>query len=60
MRPAWLALGSGIGGRVRLRLGREEVAGRFLDVTDQGALLVAQDGDRRRQITAGELLFVDR
>ena len=60
VRPAWLALGSGVGDRVRLRLGREEVAGRFLDVTDQGALLVAQDGARRRQITAGELLFVDR
>jgi BirA family transcriptional regulator, biotin operon repressor / biotin---[acetyl-CoA-carboxylase] ligase len=60
VRPAWLALGSGLGDRVRLRLGREEVAGRFLDVTDQGALLVAQDDDRRRQITAGELLFVDR
>jgi BirA family biotin operon repressor/biotin-[acetyl-CoA-carboxylase] ligase len=60
VRPAWLALGSGVGDRVRLRLGREEVAGRFLDVTDQGALLVAQDGERRRQITAGELLFVDR
>jgi BirA family biotin operon repressor/biotin-[acetyl-CoA-carboxylase] ligase len=60
VRPAWLALGSGVGERVRLRLGREEVAGRFVDVTDQGALLVAQDGLRRRQITAGELLFVDR
>ena len=60
VRPAWLALGSGIGERVRLRLAREEVAGRFLDVTEQGALLVAQDGDRRRQITAGELLFSER
>jgi BirA family biotin operon repressor/biotin-[acetyl-CoA-carboxylase] ligase len=60
VRPAWLALGSGVGDRVRLRLGREEVAGRFLDVTDQGALLVAQDGAPGRQITAGELLFVDR
>ena len=60
VRPAWLALGSGVGDRVRLRLGREEVAGRFLDVTDQGALLVAQDGAGRRQITAGELLPVDR
>lgn len=60
VRPAWLALGSRIGDRVRLRLGREEVAGRFLDVTDHGALLVAEDGDRRREITAGELLFVDR
>jgi BirA family biotin operon repressor/biotin-[acetyl-CoA-carboxylase] ligase len=60
VRPAWLALGSRIDDRVRLRLGREEVAGRFLDVTDHGALLVAEDGDRRREITAGELLFVDR
>ena len=60
VRSAWLALGSRSGDRVRLRLGREEVAGHFLDVTDQGALLVAQDGDRRRRITAGELLFVDR
>jgi BirA family transcriptional regulator, biotin operon repressor / biotin---[acetyl-CoA-carboxylase] ligase len=60
VRAAWLALGSGIGDRVRLRLGREEVAGRFLDVTEQGALLVAQDGDRRRQIAAGELLFSER
>jgi BirA family biotin operon repressor/biotin-[acetyl-CoA-carboxylase] ligase len=60
VRAAWLTLGSGIGDRVRLRLGREEVAGRFLDVTEQGALLVAQDGDRRRQIAAGELLFSER
>jgi BirA family transcriptional regulator, biotin operon repressor / biotin---[acetyl-CoA-carboxylase] ligase len=60
VRPAWLALGSGVGDRVRLRLAREEVAGRFLDVTEQGALVVAQDGDRRRQITAGELLLSER
>ena len=60
VRPAWLALGSGIGDRVRLRLGREEVAGRFVDVTEQGALLVAQDGNRRRQISAGELLLQER
>jgi BirA family biotin operon repressor/biotin-[acetyl-CoA-carboxylase] ligase len=58
VRPAWLALSSGIGQRIRLRLPGEELAGRFLDVTDQGALLVGQEGDRRRQITVGELLFV--
>jgi BirA family biotin operon repressor/biotin-[acetyl-CoA-carboxylase] ligase len=58
VRPAWLALGSGIGQRIRLRLPGEELAGRFLDVTEQGALLVGQDGDRQRQITVGELLFV--
>jgi len=59
VRPAWLALGSGVGDRIRLRLGREEVAGRFLDVTEEGALVVAEDG-ARRQITAGEILSVER
>jgi BirA family biotin operon repressor/biotin-[acetyl-CoA-carboxylase] ligase len=60
VRPAWLALSSGIGDRVRLRFGRDEVAGRFLDVTAAGALVVAQDDGRRREITAGELMFVER
>ena len=57
VRPAWLALGCGIGDQIRLRLPGEELAGRFLDVTEQGALVVGQDGDRRRQIAAGELIF---
>ena len=57
VRPAWLARGCGVGDQVRLRLAGEELTGRFLDVTEQGALLVGQDGDRRRQITAGELIY---
>jgi BirA family transcriptional regulator, biotin operon repressor / biotin---[acetyl-CoA-carboxylase] ligase len=60
VRPAWLALGCTVGDRVRLRLAGEELAGRFLDVTEQGALLVGQDGDRRRRITAGELIYPAR
>jgi BirA family biotin operon repressor/biotin-[acetyl-CoA-carboxylase] ligase len=57
VRPAWLALGSGVGERIRLRLPGEELAGRFLDVTEQGALLLGEEGGRRRQITVGELLL---
>jgi BirA family biotin operon repressor/biotin-[acetyl-CoA-carboxylase] ligase len=57
VRPAWLALGCAIGDQIRLRLAGEELTGRFLDVTEQGALLVGQDGDRRRRITAGELIY---
>jgi BirA family transcriptional regulator, biotin operon repressor / biotin---[acetyl-CoA-carboxylase] ligase len=57
VRPAWLARGCGVGDQVRLRLATGELTGRFLDVTEQGALLVGQDGDRRRQITAGELIY---
>jgi BirA family transcriptional regulator, biotin operon repressor / biotin---[acetyl-CoA-carboxylase] ligase len=60
VRPAWLALGCAVGDRIRLRLAGEELAGRFLDVTDQGALLVGDEGDRRRQITAGELIYPAR
>jgi BirA family transcriptional regulator, biotin operon repressor / biotin---[acetyl-CoA-carboxylase] ligase len=60
VRPAWLALAFGIGDQARLRLGHEVIAGRLVDVTEQGALLVAQDGDRRRRISAGELLFWER
>jgi BirA family biotin operon repressor/biotin-[acetyl-CoA-carboxylase] ligase len=57
VRPAWLALGCAVGDRIRLRLAHEELAGRFLGVTEQGALLVGQDGDRQRRITAGELIY---
>jgi BirA family biotin operon repressor/biotin-[acetyl-CoA-carboxylase] ligase len=57
VRPAWLARGCGVGDQIRLRLATGELTGRFLDVTEQGALLVGQDGDRRREITAGELIY---
>jgi BirA family biotin operon repressor/biotin-[acetyl-CoA-carboxylase] ligase len=55
VREAWLARAFGIGGEVRLRLDREELAGRFLDLTENGALLLEQAGGQRRRIVAGDV-----
>jgi BirA family biotin operon repressor/biotin-[acetyl-CoA-carboxylase] ligase len=54
-RRAWLGRAFGIGEEVRLRLDREEVSGRFLDLSETGALVLQQAGRRPRRIAAGEL-----
>jgi BirA family biotin operon repressor/biotin-[acetyl-CoA-carboxylase] ligase len=60
VRSRWLARGHGLGGEVRLRLDRNEVDGRFLDLTDTGSLLLEQAGGRRREIATGEVFYLDR
>jgi BirA family biotin operon repressor/biotin-[acetyl-CoA-carboxylase] ligase len=57
-RRGWLARAFGIGEEVRLRLDREEVSGRFLDLTASGALILQQAGRRPRHIAAGELFHL--
>ena len=47
VRTAWCARGLGLGERIRLRLAREELLGRFVDVTPSGALLLDLDGGGR-------------
>ena len=54
MRAAWLARASGLGERVRVRLERDMLFGRFLDLDDDGAL-VLEGEDGRRRIAAGEV-----
>jgi BirA family biotin operon repressor/biotin-[acetyl-CoA-carboxylase] ligase len=54
VRAAWLAMASGLGERVRVRLARDTLFGRFLDLDDDGAL-VLDVADGRRRITAGEV-----
>jgi BirA family biotin operon repressor/biotin-[acetyl-CoA-carboxylase] ligase len=54
VRAAWLARASGLGEPVRVRLEETTLDGRFLDLDDDGALLLeAADGPRR--IAAGEI-----
>ncbi len=60
VRQAWLARALRLGGEIRLRLERGELFGRFLDLTDTGSLLLEQEGGRRREIAAGEVLELDR
>ncbi|HEX3535513.1 MAG TPA: biotin--[acetyl-CoA-carboxylase] ligase [Stellaceae bacterium] len=54
VRLAWLARASGLGEPVRVRLERATLLGRFLDLDEEGALLLeGQDG--RRRVAAGEI-----
>lgn len=54
IRAAWLARAGGIGEAIRVRLERSTLDGRFLDLDDDGALLLESGGGRRR-IAAGEV-----
>jgi BirA family biotin operon repressor/biotin-[acetyl-CoA-carboxylase] ligase len=54
LRAAWLRRASGIGEAIRVRLERLTLDGRFLDLDDDGAL-VLEGSDGRRRIAAGEV-----
>lgn len=54
IRPAWLARAGGVGEDIRVRLERETLYGRFLDLDDAGALLLGQGAGQRR-IAAGDI-----
>jgi BirA family transcriptional regulator, biotin operon repressor / biotin---[acetyl-CoA-carboxylase] ligase len=59
VRKAWLERCMGLGGEIRLRLEREELSGRFVDLSETGALLLEQAGGRRRKIAAGDVFYLD-
>jgi BirA family biotin operon repressor/biotin-[acetyl-CoA-carboxylase] ligase len=54
---AWRARSAGLGEKIRLRLDREELLGRFVDITPSGALLLDLDGGGRREIAAGDVFY---
>lgn len=57
VREAWLARAGGLGEPVRVRLERVTLFGRFLDLDDDGALILDMKEGRRR-IAAGEVFPV--
>jgi BirA family biotin operon repressor/biotin-[acetyl-CoA-carboxylase] ligase len=59
VRKAWLERCMGLGSEIRLRLDREEISGRFVDLSDTGALLLELAGGRRRTIAAGDVFYLD-
>jgi BirA family transcriptional regulator, biotin operon repressor / biotin---[acetyl-CoA-carboxylase] ligase len=59
VRAAWLARASGLGERVRVRLERSTLCGRFLDLDADGAL-VLEAAEGRRRIAAGEVFPLRR
>jgi BirA family biotin operon repressor/biotin-[acetyl-CoA-carboxylase] ligase len=60
VRAAWCTRGVGLGEEIRLRLDREELSGRFVDVTPSGALLLDLGASGRREIAAGDVFYPDR
>lgn len=58
VRAAWCARGFGIGAEVTLRLEREELRGRFVELSRSGGLVLEQPDGRRREIAAGDLFYV--
>jgi len=56
VRAAWLARAAGVGKPIRVRLEREELAGRFAALDTDGALLLDTAAGRRR-VTAGDVFL---
>jgi len=54
VRAAWLAAAIFRGEPIRVHLEAATLHGRFLDLDEQGALLLEADGEHRR-ISAGEV-----
>ncbi len=50
----WQTLAFGIGSRIRVRLGEEELSGRFAGIDSEGALLLDLADGGRRRVTAGD------
>jgi BirA family biotin operon repressor/biotin-[acetyl-CoA-carboxylase] ligase len=58
VRAAWLARAFGVGEAIRVRLERSTLLGRFIDLDEDGALLLdaaTDQGGGRRRIAAGEV-----
>jgi len=57
VRDAWLARAVGLGKRIRARLAGGETYGMFEGIDEGGALLLRENSDRVRVISAGEVFF---
>lgn len=57
IRQAWRARAHALGDPLRVRLPRETLKGRFLDLDDTGALVLGLASGEQRRITAGDVFF---
>ncbi len=59
IRKAWLKRAVGLGGPIRVRLEKETFEGTFVDLDEDGALLVLREGEKRpSRVTAGDVFPV--
>ena len=59
VRRAWLARAHGLGGPVTVANGRETLAGTFEGLDEEGALMLAREGEASLSIAAGDVYFGD-
>ena len=57
VRDAWLDRAIGLGGPIRVRLGAQEIEGRFTDMDETGTLLVELADGKTRKVTAGDVFL---
>lgn len=57
IRPHWLDWAAGVGSPVRVGHGEQSIAGRFLDLDGNGALILGLPDGGRRTIAAGDLVL---
>ena len=57
VRAAWLGRSLGLASPVTVRLEREPLEGRFVDLDENGALVLELASGARRVIAAGEVFF---
>lgn len=57
IRAAWLARSLGLGAPVTVKLEREPLEGRFIDLDETGALVLELASGARRVISAGDVFF---
>jgi len=55
VRAAWLAHAAGLGADIRVRFEHAELTGRFLDLDQDGALVLATGTAGARRVSAGEI-----
>jgi BirA family biotin operon repressor/biotin-[acetyl-CoA-carboxylase] ligase len=58
LRAAWLARAHGLGEPIEVRVGNALISGSFVDLDDDGALVVASRAGARRRVTAGDVMLV--
>jgi BirA family transcriptional regulator, biotin operon repressor / biotin---[acetyl-CoA-carboxylase] ligase len=58
IRDAWLARAAGVGARVRVDFGSEQLLGMFEDLAPDGALILRLDSGVQRVVHAGEIFEV--
>jgi len=59
LREAWLDRAAGLGHRVRIEEGARALAGKLVDIDDDGALVLAEADGPRHRVLSGSLVLED-